>query len=447
MSAPQTLPGAVKHQVVAGFTQAAARYDTGGTEFFTDMGTRLVDQAQIRPGARVLDVGCGKGAVTLPAARLAGDTGRVYAIDLARPMLDAAAAQARACGLGTITVTRGDAEDPPSPAGRFDVILAGNVIQFLPRPAYAVRRWLCLLKPGGTFGFSWGLAQDPRWEPVMAAVDAHVPAGMSGFEAFLRRPPFGGTNPVEQMLTANRLPGRADRHSPGGHRLRQPGAVVGRVPVPGPVGDLLAAHPARPAGRRPPGRLHHPGRPAGPGGTFTRALTFACTTGIAEGDAMTKSALPIRSALETLQLEFPEYRIGQRVIGGTAVLHRGRLRAGVQPVFAQAETVDRLRAKLRIPEVDINAEVPSIARVYDVLLGGKNNFDGGPHTGRAGSGGLPARRRAGRAGAAVPGPRRHLRSPAGHRPVPGRGLRAADRTEHPPDRPGDRPGRAGRVRR
>ena len=73
MSAPQTLPGAVKHQVIAGFTQAAARYDTGGTEFFTDMGTRLVDQAQIRPGALVLDVGCGKGAVTLPAARLAGD--------------------------------------------------------------------------------------------------------------------------------------------------------------------------------------------------------------------------------------------------------------------------------------------------------------------------------------------------------------------------------------
>ncbi len=74
MSTPQTLPGAVKHQVIAGFTQAAARYDTGGTEFFTAMGTRLVEQAQIGPGARVLDVGCGKGAVTLPAARLAGGT-------------------------------------------------------------------------------------------------------------------------------------------------------------------------------------------------------------------------------------------------------------------------------------------------------------------------------------------------------------------------------------
>ncbi len=278
MTTPQTLPGAVKHQVIAGFTQAAARYDTGGTEFFTAMGTRLVDQAQIRPGARVLDVGCGKGAVTLPAARLAGDTGRVHAIDLARPMLDAAAAQARACGLGTITVARGDAEDPPFPAGRFDVILAGNVIQFLPRPAYAVRRWLCLLKPGGTLGFSWGLAQDPRWEPVMAAVDAHVPAGIAGFEAFLRRPPFGGTEPVEQMLTGT------------GYQAVQTLTHQVETVYDNPEQWWAACRSQAPWAiswrHIPPARLDAARQAAftilddlrGPGGTLTRTLTFACTT-------------------------------------------------------------------------------------------------------------------------------------------------------------------------
>ena len=156
MSAPQTLPAAVRHQVIAGFTQAAARYDEGGTEFFQEMGARLVDQANVRPGAHVLDVGCGKGAVTVPAARLAGEGGRVHAIDLAAPMLQAAAARARACGLGTITVTRGDAKDPPFAAGTFGVVLAGYVIQLLPRPAHAVRRWRALLKPGGTLGFFLG---------------------------------------------------------------------------------------------------------------------------------------------------------------------------------------------------------------------------------------------------------------------------------------------------
>ena len=46
----------------------------------------------------------------------------------------------------------------------------------------------------------------------------------------------------------------------------------------------------------------------------------------------------------------------------------------VQPRFAQAETVDRLRSKLRVPEAEFSAGTPSIARVYDVLLGGKDNF-------------------------------------------------------------------------
>ena len=90
---------------------------------------------------------------------------------------------------------------------------------------------------------------------------------------------------------------------------------------------------------------------------------------------MSKSALPIRSALETLQLECPEYRISQRVIGGTLFYIADAISGDVQPRFAQAETVDRLRARLRVPEAGFSAEVPSIARVYDFLLGGKNNFE------------------------------------------------------------------------
>ncbi len=71
---------------------------------------------------------------------------------------------------------------------------------------------------------------------------------------------------------------------------------------------------------------------------------------------MTKSALPIRSPLETLRIEFPEYRISQRVIGNKLFYIAEATDSDVRPVFAQAATVDRLRAKLRVPEVEINAE-------------------------------------------------------------------------------------------
>ena len=198
MTTPRTLPGTVKEQAVAGFGQAVSGYDEGSTEFFKDMGARLVNLAGVHAGADALDVGCGKGPVTIPAARLAGEGGCVHAIDLARPMLDTAAALARQSGLGNLTVARGDAEDPPFAAGTFDVILAGFLIQLLPRPAHAVQRWRALLKPGGTLSFSWGLAAYIRWMPAMAALDAHVPPGMSRFEAFFLWPPVDGTGHVDR---------------------------------------------------------------------------------------------------------------------------------------------------------------------------------------------------------------------------------------------------------
>ena len=89
----------------------------------------------------------------------------------------------------------------------------------------------------------------------------------------------------------------------------------------------------------------------------------------------TGSALPIRSALDGLQLEFPEYGISQQVIGDRLFYVAEAVDPLVRPVFAQAQTVDRLRGKLRIPEVEVNAAVPTIARVYDFLLGGKDNFE------------------------------------------------------------------------
>jgi ubiquinone/menaquinone biosynthesis C-methylase UbiE len=194
-------PADLKQQVVDGFTEAAEAYDAAGSEFFRQMGARLVAMAGLAAGMRVLDIGCGKGAVTIPAAEAVGPSGHVTGIDLADPMLVFAAAEAGRHGLRNVSFRRADAENPPFPGGGFDAILAGNVVQFLPRPAEAARRYLALLVPGGVLAFSWGLAQDPRWMPVMAAVDAHVPEGTQGFEPFLRRAPFGSADEMTRMLT------------------------------------------------------------------------------------------------------------------------------------------------------------------------------------------------------------------------------------------------------
>ena len=64
----------------------------------------------------------------------------------------------------------------------------------------------------------------------------------------------------------------------------------------------------------------------------------------------TGSALPIRSALDGLRLEFPEYRISQQVIGDRLFYVAEAADPQVRPVFAQAQTVDRLRANCGSPK-------------------------------------------------------------------------------------------------
>ena len=84
--------------------------------------------------------------------------------------------------------------------------------------------------------------------------------------------------------------------------------------------------------------------------------------------------LPVRPPLEMLRLAFPQYRISMRVIGDRLFYLAEAAEPGVQPRFAQATTTDRLRDKLAAPVRQFTIGEPSIPRVWDALLGGKDNF-------------------------------------------------------------------------
>jgi hypothetical protein len=89
---------------------------------------------------------------------------------------------------------------------------------------------------------------------------------------------------------------------------------------------------------------------------------------------MNANPLPVRTALDVLALDFPLYHFAMGAVGDKMFYFAEATGPQVQPRFAQAETTDRLRAKLSVPMREFTTVQPSIPRVWDVLLDGKDNF-------------------------------------------------------------------------
>ncbi|MFC1415344.1 class I SAM-dependent methyltransferase [Streptacidiphilus cavernicola] len=162
-----------KAEIAQGFDLVADTFGSGSGSFFDSVGSRLVRITGVRPGDRVLDLGCGRGAVLLAAAEAAGADGYAAGIDLAPEMVRATAAEIAQRRLRNVAVRIGDAEDPGFPAGSFEVVLAGLMMFITPDPAAALTAARRVLAPGGRFGMSTFGPEDPAWQrPLRAALAA-----------------------------------------------------------------------------------------------------------------------------------------------------------------------------------------------------------------------------------------------------------------------------------
>lgn len=165
----------VKQSIAAVFDRASETYDRTGVEFFGIVGRTLVEQADIGPGDRVLELGAGRGAATVPAAERVGADGHVLALDLAEGMVTRLRDDLEAMGLSQVTCRLGDAEAPDAEPDAWDVVLASLVLFFLPDLDGAVRSYRRLLRPGGRLAFSWFAVEDSRWDPVFDSLVAELP--------------------------------------------------------------------------------------------------------------------------------------------------------------------------------------------------------------------------------------------------------------------------------
>lgn len=110
---------------------------------------RLVADARLRSGMRVLDLGSGTGYPGLLAAEIVGQSGSLVGIDLAEQMLAIAERRAKRLGLINVTFHRGDVTTLSFGHEAFDAVISRFCLMFLPEIPKALTGIARMLKPGG----------------------------------------------------------------------------------------------------------------------------------------------------------------------------------------------------------------------------------------------------------------------------------------------------------
>lgn len=172
------------------FDVLADSYDSVGVEFFAPIADGLLATVALYPGERVADLGCGKGAVLLPAARAVGSRGSVVGVDVSPAMVRASREAAETAGLAQVEVRVDDAQAPTLPQDAFDAVTASLVLFFLPDPVGALRAWAELVVAGGRLGVSTFGAQDPTWRLVDDVFTPYLPQAMLDARTSGARGPF-----------------------------------------------------------------------------------------------------------------------------------------------------------------------------------------------------------------------------------------------------------------
>jgi ubiquinone/menaquinone biosynthesis C-methylase UbiE len=139
------------------FDQRASSYDASNGGWHVDLGRDFIEWSAPHAGATVLDLACGSGLVTYPAAKAVGPNGLVVGVDICTAMLREAKRKSALPGSGRIMWVEHDvgrldsikAVQDVVQKGGFDLITCCSALVMLPNPAEAIKHWAKFLKPGG----------------------------------------------------------------------------------------------------------------------------------------------------------------------------------------------------------------------------------------------------------------------------------------------------------
>ena len=151
-------------------------------QMFRPVTQALVEDGLISSGHAVLDIATGPGEPALTIAALVGAEGKVFGIDPAPEMVEAARRATDQLGFQNAKFDIASADHLPFPADRFDAVVCRFGVMFFPSPVDAVREMLRVLKPGRKLALAvWHFAErNPfhyvLWRVIERYVDSPEPA-------------------------------------------------------------------------------------------------------------------------------------------------------------------------------------------------------------------------------------------------------------------------------
>jgi SAM-dependent methyltransferase len=145
----------------------AARWDGTSGRF----GDAMLEAANLEPGQRVLDVGCGAGSTTVEAGRRVAPGGAAVGIDISGPALALARERAVAAGLDNVDFIEADAQAHPFEPGAFDAVVSRFGTMFFGDPVAAFANLRRALRRGGRLAVvAWQGPFESEWTAVAVKV-------------------------------------------------------------------------------------------------------------------------------------------------------------------------------------------------------------------------------------------------------------------------------------
>src|SRR4051812_6178594 len=145
-----------------------------------ESGEALVERIGVKPGIKVLDLGCGDGTTALPAAQLGAD---VTGIDIATNLVQAGNRRAAQLGLTNVTFEEGDASNLEQVADKtYDLVISIFGAMFAPKPVDVAKEMVRATRPGGRIVMGNWIPNDPTLvAQILKISSSYMPPPPEGF--------------------------------------------------------------------------------------------------------------------------------------------------------------------------------------------------------------------------------------------------------------------------